>query len=82
MEKTVVTLEIPVDLYASLQALAANKKQNLSDLITHLVKTAYRQEQTVTSTPAFDTLLANATDLGFTDLAEQHDHYLYGVERQ
>lgn len=27
-------------------------------------------------------LLALATDLGVDDLAEQHDHYLYGVEKQ
>ena len=27
-------------------------------------------------------LLALATDLGVTDLAEQHDHYLYGVEKR
>ncbi len=29
-----------------------------------------------------DDLLALATDLGVNDLAEQHDHYLYGTERQ
>lgn len=27
-------------------------------------------------------LVALATDLGVDDLAEQHDHYLYGVEKQ
>lgn len=27
-------------------------------------------------------LLALAKDLGVHDLAEQHDHYLYGVEKQ
>jgi len=27
-------------------------------------------------------LLALAEDLGVNDLAEQHDHYLYGVEKQ
>lgn len=27
-------------------------------------------------------LLSLATDLGVSDLAEQHDHYLYGTERQ
>jgi hypothetical protein len=31
---------------------------------------------------ALDDLLALATDLGVSDLAEQHDHYLYGTERQ
>jgi hypothetical protein len=27
-------------------------------------------------------LLSLATELGVSDLAEQHDHYLYGTERQ
>jgi predicted DNA-binding antitoxin AbrB/MazE fold protein len=27
-------------------------------------------------------LLSMATDLGVNDLAEQHDHYLYGVDKQ
>lgn len=27
-------------------------------------------------------LLALATDLGVTDLAEQHDHYLYGMDKR
>jgi hypothetical protein len=31
---------------------------------------------------AFQRILDRATDLGVTDLAEQHDHYLYGVEKR
>ena len=31
---------------------------------------------------AFERILARATDLGVSDLAEQHDHYLYGTEKQ
>ena len=31
---------------------------------------------------AFQRLLARATDLGISDLAEQHDHYLYGTEKR
>jgi hypothetical protein len=27
-------------------------------------------------------ILAKAKDLGVSDLAEQHDHYLYGTEKQ
>lgn len=38
------------------------------------------------ATPANGTvlqqLLSLATDLGVNDLAEQHDHYLYGTEKQ
>lgn len=32
--------------------------------------------------PTLHRLLALATDLGVSDLAEQHDHYLYGVEKR
>ena len=31
---------------------------------------------------AFQRILGRATDLGVSDLAEQHDHYLYGTEKQ
>jgi hypothetical protein len=34
------------------------------------------------STMAFQRILARATDLGVSDLAEQHDYYLYGTEKQ
>ena len=33
------------------------------------------------TTLAFQRMLAMATDLGVTDLAEQHDHYLYGIDK-
>jgi hypothetical protein len=29
----------------------------------------------------FQRILARATDLGVSDLAEQHDHYLYGTAK-
>jgi len=31
---------------------------------------------------ALKRILARARDLGITDLAEQHDHYLYGTEKR
>lgn len=31
---------------------------------------------------AFERILARATALGVSDLAEQHDHYLYGAPKQ
>lgn len=30
----------------------------------------------------FDTILDSAADTGISDLARNHDHYLYGVERR
>ncbi len=31
---------------------------------------------------ALQRILARAQDLGVSDLAEQHDHYLYGTEKR
>jgi len=33
-------------------------------------------------TRAFEEILVMATDLGVPDLAEQHDHYLYGTPKR
>ena len=42
------------------------------------------QSSIVKSAPTelFDFVLENAQDLGNEDLAEQHDHYLYGTPKQ
>jgi len=48
------------------------------------IKTLLQTKKALASratTAAFQQMLAMATDLGVTDLAEQHDHYLYGVDR-
>lgn len=34
------------------------------------------------SNRAFQNILERATDLGISDLAEQHNHYLYGAEKR
>jgi hypothetical protein len=80
MATNVVTLELPIELYDKLQFLATNKHKDPIDMIAQLVTMAYEQ-QPQASTPAFQSILEHATDLGVTDMAEQHDHYLYGVEK-
>jgi hypothetical protein len=81
-----VTLRLPKHLYAELQSLAANEQESLADVIARLITIAREQPpppetEQEASTPAFQHILEHATDLGVTDLAEQHDHYLYGVEK-
>ena len=39
------------------------------------------EEESEAQGHVLQSLLALATDLGVSDLAEQHDHYLYGVEK-
>jgi hypothetical protein len=81
MATEVITLELPIELYEKLRLLATHKRKDPVDMIAQLVTTAYEQYPQA-STPAFQSILEHATDLGVRDMAEQHDHYLYGVEKQ
>jgi hypothetical protein len=45
------------------------------------VETARQERRVESPTRAFRRILERATDLGVTDLAEQHDRYLYGCQR-
>jgi hypothetical protein len=48
----------------------------------HYIVTIERKEEKplVPSNRAFRRILERAADLGISDLAEQHNHYLYGTE--
>ena len=81
-----ITLQVPVNLLTDLKSLAVNEKEDPVDIITRLIKTALKEQTPPLSepkapTPAFQQILEQAMDLGVTDLAEQHDHYLYGVDK-
>lgn len=41
-----------------------------------------KPRERIRSQDAWDSLGENAIDLGVNDLAEQHDHYLYGVPKR
>ena len=74
-----VTVKLPRDLYARLDSLAKQERTDVVDLLSRLAASRAQGEP---STVAFKHILARATDLGISDLAEQHDHYLYGTEKQ
>ena len=76
-----VTLDLPASLYADLEALASDEQAEPVEVIARLVETARQQRLAESPTRAFRRILERATDLGITDLAEQHDHYLYGVDK-
>jgi hypothetical protein len=76
-----VTLDLPASLYADLEALASDEEAEVVDVIARLVEAARQQQLAESPTRAFRRILERATDLGITDLAEQHDHYLYGVDK-
>ena len=82
MTEAIVILELPSNLYEKLQSLATEEQTEPIELIARLVALADQQHQPKSPTPAFRCILERATDLGIPDLAEQHDHYLYRVEKQ
>lgn len=83
METDMVTIELPTQFYAQLQALATDEQTDPVDVLVHLITVAIQQRiRPQSPTRAFQRIRERATDLGVTDLAEQHDHYLYGVEKQ
>jgi len=81
--ETTKTIELPTGLYDDLQELAADEQVELVEIIARLVAEAeQRRASSKAPTRAFQRILERATDLGVTDLSEQHDHYLYGVEKR
>jgi len=50
----------------------------------HYIVTVEREGEKPKRPPnrALKRILERATDLGLSDLAEQHDHYLYGTEKR
>jgi hypothetical protein len=86
------TVELPISIYKDLELLAADEQSDPIHVLERLITAARRQhiqrrevaeEQSELRTGnALQELLRLATDLGVDDLAEQHDHYLYGAEKR
>lgn len=65
---------------AEVKTLTPEEREELREMLNHL-----RLESTPRADgdkSVLDDLLLLSTDLGISDLAAQHDHYLYGVPRQ
>jgi hypothetical protein len=81
MTTNTVTVELPKHLYVRLQALAKDERIDVVGLLDRwLTSVDTEHAQARPATRAFKSILGRATDLGVTDLAKQHDHYLYGTE--
>jgi len=80
MDIEMTILKIPTQVYSDLQTLAETEQADVVEVLRRLI--AQAREKPSTSGGALDHILARATDLGVEDLAEHHDHYLYGVEKQ
>jgi len=79
MSSTTINLELPAKLYADLQTLAKEEQVDVVEVLSRMVVLA-RQSQAPTR--AFQRIMERAADLGISDLAEHHDHYLYGIEKE
>jgi len=82
MGSETVMLQLPASLYADLESLAADEQVELSEMMARLVEAARQQHEADSPTRAFRKILERATDFGVNDLAEQHDHYLYRVDKR
>lgn len=82
MSSNSVVVELPASVYADLESLAEKEQTEPSEMVARLVQAASFERQTGPATRAFRRILERATDLGVTDLAEQHDHYLYGTDKK
>lgn len=77
-----VVPELPASVYAALESLAEKEQTEPSEMVARLVQAARHERRTEPGTRAFRKILERATDPRVTDLAEQHDHYLYGTDKQ
>ncbi len=82
MNVDTVILELPVQIYTELQTLADAEERDVIEVLKRLIAEANAQEAVRPQTRAFASIMDRATDLGVEDLAAQHDHYLYGVEKK
>jgi hypothetical protein len=83
MTSDTVTIELPRPLYLRLETQAQEEQTDLMALLSRLAALAAKpRTRARPSTRAFQRILDRATDLGVADLAEQHDHYLYGLEKR
>ena len=81
VENPTVTIQLPTSLYNDLQHLAAEDQVDPVEVIARLVAIAERQKAPPKPpTQAFQQILERATDLGISNLAEEHDRYLYSVD--
>jgi hypothetical protein len=75
--QSLVPLHIPDDLYRRLQSLSTTRQTDPVELLESLVAQAEQTEEHL-----LHRIASLATDLGVSDLSTQHDHYLYGTEKQ
>ena len=80
-----IAIELPGDLYDRLEAAAEAEKVDPITLIEHLLQSVEKKKPEVEPAPAIAPLYRiheHAVDMGIDDLAENLDHYLYGLDKK
>ena len=73
-----ITIEIPDDLYGSIQMISNKKTRNeLNKLINHILKSFIDEEKKRMKDPIF--LPISEKGSGMPDISEEHNKYLYGI---
>ncbi len=80
-EQVLDHLERVLEELAALEAASAQPPE-LAEVVALLEKIAQQHRQAPVPQGAFGRILERASDLGVPDLAEQHDHYLYGLDKR
>ena len=73
-----ITIEIPYDLYGSIQMISNKKNSNeLTKLINHILESFIDEEKERLKDPIF--LPISEKGSGMSDTSEEHNKYLYGI---
>ena len=90
-DQETITVELPSEVYDGLRLLGAQGRIDPVQVLADLVKraqmlwvpdTAATENVAPRGPSLLDQIASLAQDLGVEDLAEQHDHYLYGTEKR
>lgn len=80
-----ITIPISKRVYDRAQRLAALRRRDVQEVIEQALEYAITTELSAEE-KGWDMLMAaverSKMDAGVSDLADQHDHYLYGVPKQ
>jgi metal-responsive CopG/Arc/MetJ family transcriptional regulator len=73
-----ITIEIPDDLYGSIQMISNKKNSNeLNKLINHILKSFIDEEKKRMNDPIFSSIVDQGS--GAADVSQEHDKYIYGI---
>ncbi|NCO42644.1 MAG: hypothetical protein COZ06_36855 [Armatimonadetes bacterium CG_4_10_14_3_um_filter_66_18] len=77
-----LTLVVPAELYGRMEAQARQENSGVQEVALSSLVTAFQDDEPQLDWSKDPLLSLPAIDLGITDGAEQHDHYIYGTPKR